>query len=277
MSKLKSMTTVAFLITLLLMGCTNELTQEEVSIYVEDYNDLVKVTTNKVLDRTEDVIRYSEKKREDNEIGILIGRLQDMLKDVEKEIPDENKELFEDMKSVHENLFQLEVQNTSSDFRKEQMIELELQIVSYGDTYLTKDTETSKIVKDIISSSGKFSEEIIEDFQKDNNLSLTAKDIQYDLVNNLDKNFLIVGKAELDDYFNYGFKNEEDYFSVRVTPDGENYSASWSLYFHRESFGELYQVLKDGDVNLMAVAKIPKWSYDDNQGNMAQVTRVNWR
>lgn len=78
------MTTVAFLITLLLMGCTNELTQEEVSIYVEDYNDLVKVTTNKVLDRTEDVIRYSEKKREDNEIGILIGRLQDMLKDVEK-------------------------------------------------------------------------------------------------------------------------------------------------------------------------------------------------
>jgi hypothetical protein len=44
-----------------------------------------------------------------------------------------------------------------------------------------------------------------EKFMKDQSLILTAEDVQFDMVNNLDKYFGLDGYAELDDYYNYGF------------------------------------------------------------------------
>lgn len=110
------------------------------------------------------------------------------------------------------------------------------------------------------------------------NIALKARDVQYDMTNNLDKEFVISGLAELDDYYNYGFDRriESKYFCVNVTPTGGSYSDRWYLYFHRESFKELFNELKQGKRNVTAVCTIPSGRYKEGQGNMAQVKRVEW-
>ncbi|PWW02498.1 hypothetical protein DFQ01_109123 [Paenibacillus cellulosilyticus] len=118
----------------------------------------------------------------------------------------------------------------------------------------------------------------VEKYMKSNNISLTAKDVQFDMVNNLDKNFVLAGTAELDDYYNYGFDSdmEADYFCVRVTPEDGSYSDRWYLYFHRDSFNALFEKLKQGNVNVITTAVIPEFRFEKNQGLMAQVVRVEY-
>lgn len=111
-----------------------------------------------------------------------------------------------------------------------------------------------------------------DNFLHDNDVNLTGKEVQFDMVNNLDKEFFLEGKIELCDYYNYGFTNEESFFCGKLTPLGGSYMDSWYLYFHRDSFGELYDLLIDGATgNLMVVAKVPSSAYKKNQGNMAAV------
>lgn len=112
----------------------------------------------------------------------------------------------------------------------------------------------------------------VDTIKQERSISLTNKDVQFDMVNNLDMEFAIVGIAEIDDYYNYGFTNEEKYFVARVTPDGGSYTESWYLYFHRESFAALYDNLKSGNYRIKATAKVPSNVYKSGQGNMAQVT-----
>lgn len=117
----------------------------------------------------------------------------------------------------------------------------------------------------------------LESFMKEFNVKLTAKDVQYDMPNNLDKEFAVEGTAKLSTYYNYGFRDmEKDYFVVSLRPTGGAYSDEWYLYLHRESFKALFDKLKDSDVTIIVVAEIPKWVYKDNQGNMAFVSRVRW-
>jgi len=118
-----------------------------------------------------------------------------------------------------------------------------------------------------------------EKFMKDNSLTLTAKDLQFDMVNNLDKEFGLEGYAELDDYYNYGFDSdiEKDYFCMRVEPVGGRFSDSWYIYCHRDSFKKLFQKLKDLNVvEVYVKCKIPKSIYEDNQGNMAEAMRIGY-
>ena len=69
-------------------------------------------------------------------------------------------------------------------------------------------------------------------FMDNNNITLTAKDVQFNMSNNLDKDFALFGKAKLDDYYNYGFDTsiEPKYFNVELTPDDGD---SWNLYLER--------------------------------------------
>lgn len=110
-----------------------------------------------------------------------------------------------------------------------------------------------------------------EQFKKDKNISLDAKDVQYDMVNNLDKSFGLYGTAELDDYYNYGFDDdmEADYFCISVRPSGGSYSDEWYVYLHRKSFTELYDMLKAGTKEVMIECKIPQYRYEKNMNNMA--------
>lgn len=106
---------------------------------------------------------------------------------------------------------------------------------------------------------------------------LKAKDVQYDMKNNLDKDFVVEGTATINDYYNYGFGSdiEAKYFCARVIPDDG--SDSWYLYFHRDSFKDLFESLKSKDIHVTTVSKIPSYRYEEGQGNMAEVQKVNWR
>ncbi|MBX4152385.1 hypothetical protein [Paenibacillus lautus] len=113
-------------------------------------------------------------------------------------------------------------------------------------------------------------------FMDNNNITLTAKDVQFNMSNNLDKDFAISGTAKLDDYYNYGFDTsiESEYFNLELTPeDGDR----WSLYLEREAFTNLFEELQDkGEVQVTVSATIPSGRFEPNQGNMAFVTKATW-
>lgn len=115
----------------------------------------------------------------------------------------------------------------------------------------------------------------IKAYQEENRLK--ARDVQFDMENNLDKNFVVEGTATLDDYYNYGFGNEieDNYFCARVVSDDG--SDSWYLYFERGSFKELFEALKSGSVYVSATSEIPSYRYVKGQGNMAQVREVEFK
>lgn len=119
-------------------------------------------------------------------------------------------------------------------------------------------------------------EDPVKKYMTDNNITLTARDVQYDMANSLDKNFVIAGEAELSTYFNYGFDDDKNYFSVRITPDGGKFSDYWNLYFDRTNGKQLFDDLKNGNVYIIATGKIPSSMYEDSQDNLALGVQAQW-
>ncbi|MBW7453872.1 hypothetical protein ACFOLF_14550 [Paenibacillus sepulcri] len=116
----------------------------------------------------------------------------------------------------------------------------------------------------------------IELFKKENQISLDAKTVQYDMANNLGKSFVLSGIIELDDYFNYGFEEEETNFSTYIIPDDGTYSDGWFLYFSRKDFEELFNDLLKGEKHVLVKAMIPSYQYEEGQGKMANVYTAKW-
>lgn len=112
-----------------------------------------------------------------------------------------------------------------------------------------------------------------DEFLKATGVTLTGKEVQFDLANNLDKEFYLDGQVELCDYYNYGYTNEAKFFCAQLTPTDGKYSDSWYLYFHRDSFDKEYQNLLNGNANMKVIAQIPSKSYKLGQGNMAVVKK----
>ena len=115
----------------------------------------------------------------------------------------------------------------------------------------------------------------IDTYMEKNNITLKAKDVQFDMANNLDKNFAIQGTAKLDDYYNYGFINNKDYFCINVSTD-DTYSNSWYLYCDRESYSKLFDDLQSGDKDITATCIVSSAVYKSKQGNMAKVLNIEW-
>lgn len=113
-----------------------------------------------------------------------------------------------------------------------------------------------------------------KDFITKTSISVTSDEVQYNMPNNLDKEFYLEGTVELDDYYNYGFTYEEDYFCGKLTPFDGGYSDSWYLYFDRDSFDSLYTLLLEGSRDLRIAAEIPEYMYEKGQGRMAYVKRT---
>lgn len=117
----------------------------------------------------------------------------------------------------------------------------------------------------------------VQKYMDERAITLTGKDVQYDMANNLDEKFVIDGRAELNDYYNYCFDDiEKDYFCVEVTPTGGSYSDRWYLYFNRDSFKELFEKLKQGEHHIIATCIIPKNRYENGMDNMAFVKEVGY-
>jgi hypothetical protein len=121
-------------------------------------------------------------------------------------------------------------------------------------------------------------DQIMKDFMKEKNVTLTGKDVQYDMKNNLDKEFVVMGMGKLSNYYNYGFDSsiESRYFCVEVTPFNGSYSDRWYLYFTRADFGVLFNNLKQGEKGILAVCNIPRSVYEPGQGNMAEVQSARY-
>lgn len=111
----------------------------------------------------------------------------------------------------------------------------------------------------------------------ENNVILDNSDVQYNMFNNVDKLFSLVGYAELDDYYNYGFDDdiESSHFCLAVTPVSGSYSDMWYIYCHRSSFYKLFdKVQDDGEIYVQMVCEIPSYRYKKNQQCMAQLEYV---
>ena len=97
---------------------------------------------------------------------------------------------------------------------------------------------------------------------------LTNKDAQYDKYGNLGKNFMISGVAELDDYYNWGYRGfESAFFCINIRPNGGNYSDEWYIYASRDNFSKLFDELKNGNKNIHIIAKME--FADTGMNNMA--------
>lgn len=128
--------------------------------------------------------------------------------------------------------------------------------------------ETNAMEHDSTETIGDILKRNAEEFKVKHNISLDSKDVQFDMVNNLGKEFLIEGYAQLDDYFNYGFTNEKGYFATRITPEDGN--DHWYVYFERKSSERLFAELKKNEkISVYIIGVIPKNVYKQGQGNMA--------
>lgn len=113
-------------------------------------------------------------------------------------------------------------------------------------------------------------DEMFTRIMEEKNIQLKARDVQFDMQNNLDQKFAIMGNASLDTYYNYGFSNlEQSHFAVSVEDEGAGYADRWVLYFDRSKFSNLYETLKKGDTYIAAAAVIPKAQYEDGQDALA--------
>jgi len=141
-----------------------------------------------------------------------------------------------------------------------------------GDVYKKGGTMTTTYGGSISTTSSKF-----DTYLDENNITIDNSDVQYNMANNVDKMFSLVGYAELDDYYNYGFDDdiESSYFCLSVTPSGGSYSDQWYIYCHRDSFQKLFDKVKEnGKIYVQMVCQIPSYRFEKNQQCMASLEYV---
>lgn len=110
----------------------------------------------------------------------------------------------------------------------------------------------------------------LDHYMETGDLKLTAKEVQFDMANNLDKQFALKGVGELSDYYNYGYSNlEETFFCVYVTPIDETGEDPWYVYFNRVDDRKLYDILLKTDAYLELMCTVTSVGYKSGQGNLA--------
>lgn len=102
----------------------------------------------------------------------------------------------------------------------------------------------------------------------------TAKDVQYNKLGYIGKEFFISGTATLDDYYNWGYRDFSPiYFCISVEPeDGAYLSDRWYIYASRKDYPELFESLKSGSKKVNFVAKT--LFYDTGSDNMATLVEI---
>lgn len=85
---------------------------------------------------------------------------------------------------------------------------------------------------------------------------LSNKDVQFDKFGTLGQPFMIEGTAELDDYYNWGYRDyEASHFCIKIRPVGGSYSDEWTIYASRSEFKELFDELMNGSRRIYLIAK----------------------
>lgn len=147
-------------------------------------------------------------------------------------------------------------------------------------------TPSSPYNDDFIATASKLLEEAgtahpetrLDEIMKEKGVTLTAREVQYDMANKVGQDFGLSGEAELCDYYNWGYDDsiKSKYFCMEVTPDG-GYAERWYIYFDRENASKLYNDLISGKtVMVFIIARIDPSRYEENQGNMATGRFGSW-
>lgn len=268
---------LTLLISVSIIGCSLNMNEEQ----YENFESEIQLQIKDMISYIETNLIVSQ---EESHIHEMIDYIKSVGTAIEKtiqkseaRIPDDKKEIFESNYSlsiIEENISKLGIslEHIDKPSRKREV----RKILDNWKQLTDYDEELDNTWLDKLSTEEKF-EIKVKEYMKENKVSLSWKDIQYDMPNNLDKKFMVAGIAELSDYYNYGFRGrEDDYFSISVTPYDGKYTNRWYLYLNRESFQELFNSLKEGERVIIATCEIPEFVYKEGQGNMAFVSQARW-
>lgn len=144
---------------------------------------------------------------------------------------------------------------------------LENGTLKYGEDILTQYSQEPNDLRDLIKE--EFDAEIGEMiFNKKYPDLPSAREVQYDKYGHIFDKFIIIGYAELDDYYNWGYENcEYAYFCIQITPSAGSFSDRWYVYAERNKFADLYSSLQSGSKNVTLVAQMI--FVDTGSNNMA--------
>lgn len=96
--------------------------------------------------------------------------------------------------------------------------------------------------------SAAFNEAMIEIYTEKYGKLATYKDVKYDPLSYLNKYFTVSGTVELDDYYNYDYRDLESvYFCICITPTGGGYTDRWYIYCDRGKYKNLLESLKNNE------------------------------
>ena len=145
--------------------------------------------------------------------------------------------------------------------------------LAYPNEELAKEEETEKVEENVTITIKSY----IDDVKTASGVDLDWRDVEYNIPNNLDTEFVIVGEASLSNYFNYGYSHlEEEFFNITMETPESKFSERWHLYLHREDWNDLFEYLKEGDAFIGVTASMESDLYTDRQGRMALVYGASW-
>lgn len=105
----------------------------------------------------------------------------------------------------------------------------------------------------------------------------SGMEVQYDKIGHLGRQFMITGKAELDDYYNWDYRGlEAIYFCIRIRPNGGNLSNEWYVYASRTTHKDLYdKLMSNPGTSVTLICTL--YFFDTGSNNMATLFdyRVN--
>ena len=103
------------------------------------------------------------------------------------------------------------------------------------------------------------------------NSCVSYTDFIYNPYEYLGSNTYVEGTAELDTYYNWGFRDLEAVcFCIKILPTGGSYSDTLYIYAQRSDFGDLFTELQGGTKKVCLF--INPWYYEGYKHNMGWLT-----
>ena len=224
----------------------------------------------------------AEKYSSDTGLGYLITGVWSASADTWYDSPNDDLSLTEEMMVIQKAVMQAYYSVLQNDYGlTEQQIDQAIEIGNNA-TNETRGDAFDEYVATLINSTKDKTEanpatDAFVEYVSTNNITLDNYDVQYNMANNLDKEFTLIGYAELDDYYNYGFDDdmEPSYYCLKVTPADGKYSNIWYIYCHRSSLQGLFdKVQSAGEKYVKMICYIPEWRFEKGQNNMAMLKFV---
>lgn len=260
---------------LLLSSCTNDLTEGEFIEVQNEFNDYFDIVFDKLNDRGSFYLENEKTKRADVEVDTLLRKMESLLDDNKSSISKDDREPYQMMVETLENMKNAEdiIQNDLG--KEDELIEYYNELDKYNISE-TMNLDLSNNIIEILESISGITDDDIRAFMTEKSIKYTGDDIQYNMANYVDKEFVLAGKLELDDYYNYGYDDdiESTYFCCNL--EQENGGDRWYLYLHRDSCQDLFSQLKNGTVQAILACEISSYRYEKNQGNMAGVNSLTY-